>query len=97
MRKKKELFIPAVTLKPGAMGLAVYNLQLCLDHILKEKGKRKLTDHEPGHYGPMTEQRVREFQSKYGLFVNGVILMYQAKNKGGLKCRLNVLAVSQKE
>lgn len=72
MRKKKELFIPIVTLKPGAMGLAVYNLQLCLDEILKEKGKRKLTDHEPGHYGPMTENRVREFQSKYGLFVNGV-------------------------
>ena len=72
MRKKKELFMPIVTLKPGAMGLAVYNLQLCLDQILKEKGKRKLTDHEPGHYGPMTENRVREFQSKYGLFVNGV-------------------------
>ena len=72
MRKKKELFMPIVTLKPGAMGLAVYNLQLCLDEILKEKGKRKLTDHEPGHYGPMTENRVREFQSKYGLFVNGV-------------------------
>lgn len=72
MRKKKELIIPAVTLKPGAMGIAVYNLQLCLDQILKEKGKRKLTDHEPGHYGPMTENRVREFQSKYGLFVNGV-------------------------
>ena len=72
MRKKKELFIPIVTLKPGAMGLAVYNLQLCLDKILKEKGKRKLTDHEPGHYGPMTENRIREFQSKYGLFVNGV-------------------------
>ena len=72
MRKKKELFMPIVTLKPGAMGLAVYNLQLCLDEILKEKGKRKLTDHEPGHYGPMTENRLREFQSKYGLFVNGV-------------------------
>lgn len=72
MRKKKELFIPIVTLKPGAMGLSVYNLQLCLDEILKGKGKRKLTDHEPGHYGPMTENRVREFQSKYGLFVNGV-------------------------
>lgn len=72
MRKKKELIIPAVTIKPGAMGLAVYNLQLCLDQILKEKGKRKLTDHEPAHYGPLTETRVREFQSKYGLFVNGV-------------------------
>lgn len=72
MRKKKSLFIPAVTIKPGAMGLAVYNLQLCLDHILKEKGKKKLTDHEPGHFGPMTENRLREFQSKYGLFVNGV-------------------------
>lgn len=72
MRKKKVLIIPAVTIKPGAMGLAVYNLQLCLDQILKEKGKRKLVDHEPGHYGPMTEARVREFQSKYGLFVNGI-------------------------
>lgn len=72
MRKKKELFIPAVTIKPGAQGLSVYNLQICLDHILKEKGKRKLIDHEPGHFGPMTEKRVREFQSKYGLFVNGV-------------------------
>lgn len=72
MRKKKELFIPAVTIKPGDSGLAVYNLQCCLDHILKEKGKRKLIDHEPGHFGPMTKARVREFQSKYGLFVNGV-------------------------
>ena len=41
MRKKKRLFIPAVTLKPGSMGLHVFNLQLCLDQILKEKGKRK--------------------------------------------------------
>lgn len=72
MRKKPVLIIPAVTLKPGAMGLNVFNLQLCLDQILKEKGKRKLTDHEPGHYGPMTESRLREFQAKYGLFVNGV-------------------------
>ena len=71
MRKKPALIIPAVTLKPGAMGLAVYNLQLCLDQILKEKGKRKLIDHEPGHFGPMTENRLREFQAKYGLFVNG--------------------------
>ena len=72
MRKKPVLIIPAVTLKPGAMGLNVFNLQLCLDQILKEKGKKKLTDHEPGHYGPMTEKRLREFQAKYGLFVNGV-------------------------
>lgn len=72
MRKKPTLIIPAVTLKPGAMGLNVFNLQLCLDQILKEKGKKKLTDHEPGHFGPMTENRLREFQAKYGLFVNGV-------------------------
>ncbi len=72
MRKKPVIIIPAVTLKPGAMGLNVFNLQLCLDQILKEKGKKKLTDHEPGHFGPMTESRLREFQSKYGLFVNGV-------------------------
>ena len=71
MRKKKDPIIPAVTLKPGAMGLNVFNLQLCLDQILKEKGKKKLTDHEPGHFGPMTESRLREFQAKYGLFVNG--------------------------
>lgn len=72
MRKKKELIVPEITIRPGSMGLNVYNFQCCLDHILKEKGKRKLIDHEPGHYGPMTEARVREFQSKYGLFVNGI-------------------------
>ncbi len=70
-KKKTALIIPAVTLKPGAMGLNVFNLQLCLDQILKNKGKSKLTDYEPGHFGPMTENRLREFQSKYGLFVNG--------------------------
>ena len=71
-KKKSGLIIPAVTLKPGAMGLDVYNLQICLDQILKNKGKKKLIDYEPGHFGPMTESKLREFQSKYDLFVNGI-------------------------
>lgn len=71
MRKKKELFIPEAPIKRGAMGHSVILLQIVLDHILKEKGRRKLVDTEPGHYGPYTEKSVRLFQERYGIFVCG--------------------------
>lgn len=66
-----ELIIPSATIKPGTFGYNVYQLQCCLDHILKNKGKGSLHVQEPAHYGPKTQLAVRDFQAKYGLFING--------------------------
>lgn len=67
-----ELIIPSATIRPGSFGYDVYQLQCCLDHILKHKGKHCLHVKEPAHYGPETMRNVREFQAKYGLFINGI-------------------------
>lgn len=77
MRKVKkelttELMIPAATIRPGVFGYDVYQLQCCLDHILKYRGKKCLHTQEPAHYGPNTMKAVRDFQAKYGLFINGI-------------------------
>ena len=70
-KKEIPLIIPPAPIRPGSFGYDVYNMQMCIDKILKTKGKQTMHKHEPAHYGPMTEKRVREFQDKYGLFVNG--------------------------
>lgn len=66
-----HLIIPTATIRPGSMGYDVFNLQCCLDHILKHRGKHSLHIKEAAHYGPETKRAVREFQAKYGLFING--------------------------
>jgi peptidoglycan hydrolase-like protein with peptidoglycan-binding domain len=68
---KAALIVPSDIIKPGAFGYDVYNLQCCLDHILKYRGKSSLHVQEPAHYGPKTRLAVRDFQAKYGLFING--------------------------
>ena len=68
---KTKLIIPHAPLMSGQMGSEVLYLQLCLDHIMKAKGRKNLTKLEPAHFGPHTEKELRRFQEKYGLFVNG--------------------------
>lgn len=68
---KTALIVPSDIIKPGAFGYDVYNLQCCLDHILKYRGKSSLHVQEPAHYGPKTILAVRDFQARYGLFING--------------------------
>ena len=68
---KQTLIIPDAPIRSGQMGYAVFNLQLCLDIIMKSKGRKNLVKLEPAHFGPHTEKELRRFQDKYGLFVNG--------------------------
>lgn len=67
-----HLAIPPATIRPGTIGYDVFNLQCCLDHILKYRGKHSLHMKEHAIYGPETKRAVREFQARYGLFINGI-------------------------
>lgn len=69
--KRVNLIIPHAPCKRGDMGMDVFNLQVCLDHILKYRGKNSLIGNEQGHFGPLTEKAVRDFQESHGLYING--------------------------
>ena len=71
MKKTINLVIPHAPCKRGDMGMDVFNLQVCLDHILKYRGKNSLVKIEQGHFGQLTEKAVRDFQAAYGLYING--------------------------
>lgn len=71
MRKMINIVIPHAPCKLGDMGMDVFNLQVCLDHILKYRGKNSLVKIEQGHFGQLTEKAVRDFQATYGLYING--------------------------
>ena len=64
MRKKSldNFIIPDALLKPGDRGMQVERLQICLDYILKYKGKKKLSSIEPAYFGSETRLALREFR-----------------------------------
>lgn len=68
MAKRKKIYqLPMKTLKPGDKGLAVFQLQDTLDHILKNRGKNRLTFKEPARYGVSTSTAVYAFCDMYGI------------------------------
>ena len=71
MKKTINLVIPHSPCKLGDMGMDVFNLQVCLDYILKYRGKNSLIKNEQGHFGPLTEKAVRDFQESHDLYING--------------------------
>lgn len=71
MKKTINLVIPHAPCKRGDMGMDVFNLQVCLDHILKYRGKNSLVRHEQGHFGQLTEKAVSYFQGSHDLYING--------------------------
>ena len=73
MRKKaKDNFnIPDAPLNLSERGMQTERLQLCLDHILKYKGKNKLSCLEPAYFGPATFEAVKIFQEKAGIKISG--------------------------
>ena len=71
MKKSINLVIPHAPCKRGDMGLDIFNLQVCLDNIMKYRGKNSLVRNEQGHFGQLTEKAVRDFQESHGLFING--------------------------
>ena len=65
--KRAELVLPDAPLILGSRGMAVDRLQVCLDTILKYKGKKKLQSIEPHYYGMATLEAVNKFQAQEGL------------------------------
>lgn len=68
MAKRKKIYqLPMKTLKPGDKGLAVFQLQDALDHLLKNRGKNRLTFREPAIYGVSTSTAVYAFCDAQGI------------------------------
>ena len=66
-RRKKIYQLPMKTLKPGDKGLGVMQLQDDLDHLLKNRGKERLTIREHGFYGVGTATAVYAFCEIYNI------------------------------
>lgn len=70
MAKRKKIYqLPMKTLKPGDKGLGVMQLQDDLDHLLKNRGKNRLTLREHGFYGVATAAAVYAFCDLYKIRV----------------------------
>lgn len=65
--KRAELVLPDAPLILGSRGMAVDRLQVCLDTILKYKGKKKLQSMEPHYYGQATLEAVNRFQREHDI------------------------------
>lgn len=65
--KRAELILPDAPLIVGARGMHVDRLQVCLDTILKYRGKKKLQSMEPSYYGPATMEAVNRFQREQNI------------------------------
>lgn len=73
MRKKtkENLYIPDAPLNLKDRGMQTERLQMCLDNILKYKGKNKLMSLEPAYFGSNTAEALKVFQDMQGIRATG--------------------------